>query len=191
VSVGLRRLLALAVLCVGLLALFWSLQSAKPGWWERLWYPLEYTQIVRGHARNYDLDPALLAAVIYQESKFKPDAQSSSGAVGLMQLLPDTAKGIALHTGGTQFRVDDLLNPEINVRYGAWYLRHLMRKYSDEKLALAAYNAGQDNVDRWRRNGQGIQFAETRAYVDRVEELKRIYRRAYGDELGGAGSATG
>ncbi len=186
-SVGLKRFLSLAVLCAGLLAAFWSLQSAKPGWWERLWYPLEYKQIVRGHARNYNLDPALLAAVIYQESKFKADAKSSSGAVGLMQLLPDTAKGIAIHTGGTKFTVDDLYDPEINVRYGAWYLRHLMQKYRAETVALAAYNAGQDNVDRWRKAGQGIQFAETRAYVDRVEELKKIYRRAYGDELGGAG----
>jgi soluble lytic murein transglycosylase len=102
-----------------------------------------------------------------------------------MQLLPETAKGIALHTGGTRFRVEDLYDPEINVRYGAWYLRHLIRKYRDEQTALAAYNAGQDNVDRWRRRGAGIRFAETRAYVDRVEELKEIYRRAYGDELGG------
>src|SRR5207247_10280405 len=147
-------------------------------------YPLRYEQIVRGHARNYSLDPALLAAVIYQESKFKADARSDSGAIGLMQLLPDTAKGIALHTGGTAFRVDDLYDPEINIRYGAWYLSHLLEKYRDERTALAAYNAGQDNVDRWRREGRGIQFSETRAYVDRVEELKRIHRDAYGSELG-------
>jgi soluble lytic murein transglycosylase len=172
------------VLAGGLLGAFALLQSSQPGWWERLWYPLEYQQIVRGHARNYSLDPALLAAVIYQESKFRADAKSSSGAIGLMQLLPDTAKGIALHTGGTQFRVEDLYDPEINVRYGAWYLRHLLRKYGAERTALAAYNAGQDNVDRWRRDGRGIRFSETRAYVDRVEELKKIYRRAYGDELG-------
>ena len=101
-----------------------------------------------------------------------------------MQLLPDTAKGIALHTGGTRFRVQDLYDPEINVRYGAWYLRHLIQKYRDERTALAAYNAGQDNVDQWQRAGEGIQFAETRAYVDRVEKLKRIYRHAYGAELG-------
>lgn len=174
----------MVVLVGALLATFAALQSSKPGWWERLWYPLSYPQIVRGHARNYDLDPALLAAVIYQESKFKADARSASGAIGLMQLLPDTARGIALHTGGSRFRVEDLYDPEINVRYGAWYLRHLLTKYADEKDALAAYNAGQNNVDRWRRAGKGIQFAETRAYVDRVEELKRIYRRAYGDELG-------
>ncbi len=179
-----KRALSLVVLVGALLATFATLQSSRPGWWEQLWYPLSYQQIVRGHARNYDLDPALLAAVIYQESKFKADARSTSGAIGLMQLLPDTAKGIALHTGGSRFRVEDLYNPEINVRYGAWYLRHLLTKYGDEQDALAAYNAGQDNVDRWRRAGQGIQFAETRAYVDRVEELKRIYRRAYGSELG-------
>jgi soluble lytic murein transglycosylase len=149
-----------------------------------VWYPLRYEQIVRGHARNYDLDPALLAAVIYQESKFNANARSSSGAIGLMQLLPDTAKGIAIHTGGTAFRVDDLYDPEINIRYGAWYLRHLLQKYGDERTALAAYNAGQDNVDRWRRAGVGIQFSETRAYVSRVEDLKKIYRDAYAKELG-------
>jgi soluble lytic murein transglycosylase len=180
-----RRLLAMLVLAGGVILAVALVQEAKPGWWERLWYPLHYKQIVRGHAHNYHLDPALLAAVIYQESKFKADAESKSGAIGLMQLLPDTAKGIALHTGGSAFRVDDLYDPEINVRYGAWYLRHLLRKYADERTALAAYNAGQDNVDRWRRDGLGIQFSETRAYVNRVEDLKRIYRDAYGDELGG------
>jgi soluble lytic murein transglycosylase len=179
-----RRILAVIALAGGLLAAFALLQSSQPGWWERLWYPLKYEHIVRGHARNYSLDPALLAAVIYQESKFSADAKSPSGAIGLMQLLPDTAKGIALHTGGSRFRVADLYNPEINIRYGAWYLRHLLRKYGDETTALAAYNAGQNNVDRWRRDGRGIQFAETRAYVERVEELKKIYRRAYGEELG-------
>ena len=179
-----RRFVTAAVLAGGLLASFLVVQQTKPGWWERLWYPLRYEQIVRGHAHNYDLDPALLAAVIYQESKFNADARSASGAIGLMQLLPDTAKGIALHTGGTAFRVDDLYTPELNVRYGAWYLRHLLEKYGDERTALAAYNAGQDNVDRWRRAGRGIVFPETRAYVERVEELKKIYRDAYGADLG-------
>ena len=159
---------------------FVYLQRTEPGWWARLWYPLEYEQVVRGHARNYRLDPALLAAVIYQESKFRADVKSSSGAIGLMQLLPDTAKGIAVHTGGSKFVVHDLYDPELNVRYGSWYLRHLLDKYHDEKTALAAYNAGQQNVDTWLKHGGGIRFAETRAYVDRVERLKGIYRRAYG-----------
>jgi soluble lytic murein transglycosylase len=180
-----RRLLALVVLAGALLATFAILQSAQPGWWERLWYPLRYEPIVRGHARNYHLDPALLAAVIYQESKFKAGAKSKSGAIGLMQLLPDTAKGIALHTGGAQFRVEDLYDPEINVRYGAWYLRHLLDHYHDnERLALAAYNAGEENVDHWQREHKGIQFEETRDYVKKVERLKKIYRRAYASQLG-------
>ena len=106
-----------------------------------------------------------------------------------MQLLPSTAEGIATHTGGKNFVDSDLYNPEINVRYGAWYLRHLLDKYGDERTALAAYNAGQQNVDRWRAQGKSIQFRETVAYVDRVERLKRIYRRAYGGRLGPAPTA--
>jgi soluble lytic murein transglycosylase len=176
----------LAVLAVGavLAGSFAYVWKTEPGWWVRIWYPLRYEAIVRGHARNYRLDPALLAAVIDQESKFRSTVKSRSGAIGLMQLLPGTAKGIAVHTGGTRFRVDDLYNPEINVRYGAWYLRHLIDKYGDERTALAAYNAGQENVDEWRRRGEGIAFSETRHYVKRVEHLKTLYRRGYGTELG-------
>ncbi|MDX6441937.1 MAG: soluble lytic murein transglycosylase [Gaiellaceae bacterium] len=163
------------------------LQHTEPAWWARIWYPLRYSTIVRAHAHNYDLNPALLAAVIDQESKFRADAKSSAGAVGLMQLLPDTAKGIAIHTGGSKFVTSDLYNPEINIRYGAWYLHHLIQKYGDERLALAAYNAGQENVDSWRAEGKDIQFPETRAYVDKVERLKGIYRRTYARELGLSG----
>ncbi len=179
-----RRVLTLTVLLGVVAGLVLYVQAAEPSWYYRLRYPLAYDTIVRGHAQNYRLDPALVAAVIYQESKFEPEARSKAGAVGLMQLQPDTARGIALRTGGSKFRVDDLTNPEINVRYGSWYLRHLLDKYDDERLALAAFNAGQGNVDSWREEGKGIAFAETRHYVNRVEELKRIYRDAYADELG-------
>ena len=170
----------LAAVVVFLGGAFLYLQRTEPAWWARLWYPFRYEQIVRAHARNYHLDPALLAAVIEQESKFRPDVKSSSGAIGLMQLLPATAKGIAIHTGGNRFVVSDLYTPEINIRYGAWYLEHLLQKYGSERTALAAYNAGQENVDRWLRANEGIQFPQTRAYVDRVERLKTIYRKAYG-----------
>ncbi len=163
---------------------FVYLQHSEPPWYARLWYPLHYSNIVRGHARNYDLNPALLAAVIEEESMFRADAMSSAGAIGLMLLQPATAKGIAIRTGGTKFVLNDLYNPEINVRYGAWYLHHLLLKYGDERLALAAYNAGQENVDRWRSEGEGVQFPETRAYIDKVERLKGIYRRAYKRRVG-------
>jgi soluble lytic murein transglycosylase len=173
------RVTRILVVLAALGGAFLYLQHTEPAWWARLWYPLSYKAIVTGHARNYKLDPALLSAVIYQESKFDANAKSSTGAIGLMQLQPDTAKGIAIHTGGSRFKVSDLYDPEINVRYGAWYLRHLLEKYRNERLALAAYNAGQRNVDEWRAQGEDIQFAETRAYVKRVEHLKTIYRRAY------------
>lgn len=177
------RLLALLVLVAVATGFgFWVVES-EPVWFQRLRYPLRYEHIVTGHAENYGLDPALLAAVIYQESKFDADAESSSGAVGLMQLLPETAQGIADRTGGGAFRVADLRDPEINVRYGDWYLRHLLRKYHDEETALAAYNAGQTNVDRWLEEGGGIRFAETRHYVANVRRLRDVYARAYAEEL--------
>ena len=157
---------------------------SEPVWLDRLRYPLRYEAIVTAHARNYDLDPALLAAVIYTESRFRADARSSAGALGLMQLLPETGRAIALRTGGDRFVVSDLLDPEINVRYGSWYLRELRRKYGSTRTALAAYHAGQGNVDRWREQGVGIQFPETRAYVDDVLDVVPVYRRAYRDELG-------
>lgn len=158
--------------------------QTEPTWYQRIRYPLRYEEIVRGHAENYRLEPQLVAAVIYQESKFDADAVSSSGAVGLMQLLPETGQGIADRTGGEAWEPEDLLDPELNVRYGSWYLRHLLDKYGDERLALAAYNAGQANVDEWRERGVGIQFDETRHYVERVQELKRMYAEAYAAELG-------
>lgn len=161
----------------------WVLKT-EPDWYLRARYPLEYREIVRGHAHNYGLDPDLLAAVVYVESRFDPNAHSDAGAIGLMQLLPATAEGIATRTGGTKFVVADLRDPEINVRYGAWYLSHLRARYGDMETALAAYHAGQGNVDRWRREGLGIVFPETRAYVAEVERVKRVYAKAYGPDLG-------
>jgi len=179
-----RRLLWLVVLGLLLGGAFLYVDETSPPWYERLRYPLHYSEYVRVHARQHRLDPALLAAVIYQESKFNADAKSDSGAIGLMQLTPSTAHGIAVRTGGHAFRTQDLYDPDINIRYGSWYLDNLFRKYGSERLVLAAYNAGQGNVDRWRRNGEGIQFAETRAYVARVEKLKRIYADAWRSQLG-------
>ena len=179
-----RRVALVALLAVAAAAgvTAWVV-SSEPEWYERIRYPLRYETIVLAHARNYDLPPTLLAAVIYTESKFDASARSDAGAVGLMQLLPDTAEGIALRTGGGAFVVDDLLDPEINVRYGSWYLRHLLDRYDDTETALAAYHAGQGNVDRWRRAGVGIQFPETRAYVARVLDAQKVYADAYTDEL--------
>ena len=174
----------MAAILFAALGVFFYLQKTEPPWYARLWYPLRYATIVRVHAKEEQIDPALLAAVIETESKFNADARSSAGAVGLMQLTPTTAQGIAEFTHGTRFQLADLTNPDINVRYGAWYLHRLLDKYGDERLALAAYNAGEANVDRWQKAHEGIQFPDTRAYVDKVESLKGIYRRTYPSELG-------
>ena len=112
------------------------LQRTEPSWYARLWYPLHYSAIVRGHAAHYHLDPALLAAVIEPESKFNANARSSAGAIGLMQLQPTTARGIAV-TPAAAVPARRSHDPEINVRYGAWYLRHLL-----DALPRRAHRAG-------------------------------------------------
>jgi soluble lytic murein transglycosylase len=190
----LRLVLGVALaLGVAGIATFVVLERTMPDWYARLRYPLHYAAIVRADARGENLDAALLAAVISTESKFDPGTVSSAGAVGLMQLMPQTAQGIAEHTGGVRFVQSDLRDPAINVRYGAWYLRHLELRYASrpdsEGLALAAYNAGQGVVDRWLAEtppGQPVvlRYSETRSYVSHVRSLQRIFRRAWGHELG-------
>jgi soluble lytic murein transglycosylase len=167
-----RALALLAVIGIGVAAAV--VVTTEPAWYLRMRYPLKYEEIVEGHARNYRLEPALLAAVIYRESKFDARAGSNAGAIGLMQLTPATARGIALRTGGTRFELSDLYDPELNVRYGAWYLRHLLDAFDgDLRRALAAYNGGRGNVER------GVVFPETREYVKRVLAARDAYREAY------------
>lgn len=179
---GTKRLIA-GLLIVGALGggvAAWVLGS-KPDWYERFRYPLEYEQLVTRNARAYDLDPALIAAVIYTESRFEPDAVSEAGAIGLMQLMPDTGEWIATTTGGERFRVDDLYDPTTNVRFGSYYLGKLLEKYEGNlRIALAAYHAGQTNADKWLKRGGRIGFADTRAYVENVLEAREAYREAYG-----------
>jgi soluble lytic murein transglycosylase len=154
-----------------------------------LTYPLQDTAIIRQQAHANHLDPALVAAVIYAETKF--DARTSSaGALGLMQILPSTARYLAHLSGGTSFRVADLGEPRVNIAYGSYYLRYLFDLYDgDETLALAAYNAGATNVNAWiaraRAHGEtlrttAIPFPQTRAYVEKVEAAQVTYRKDYG-----------
>src|SRR3954466_5094672 len=156
--------------------------------------PLRHEDIIRQQARDKDLDPALIAAVIYAESRFRDGQVSRAGAQGLMQITPATARMIARKSGGVAFTVEDLGTPQVNIAYGAWYLRYLMARYAgNEPFALAAYNGGEGNVDRWidaaQQRGEAltiaaIPFAETRAYVQRVEQAKAESRRSYRRELG-------
>jgi soluble lytic murein transglycosylase len=156
--------------------------------------PLRHEDIIRQQASEKDLDPALIAAVIYAESRFRDGQRSGAGAEGLMQITPTTAHEIARKSGGTAFVTGDLATPQVNISYGAWYLRYLMGRYAGNRtFALAAYNAGEGNVDRWidraRQRDEAltidaIPFSETRTYVQRVLDARAEYRRSYGRELG-------
>ena len=164
-----------------------------PGWYARTVYPLEYEAAITASARRKDLDPALVAAIIYAESRFDAQARSPHGAVGLMQLLPETAAQIARETGGVAFVPADLDDPRVNIRYGCYYLRTVLDQFGgDSVAAIAAYNAGAGAVGEWeaaaRAEGHALRvadipYAETRAYVRSVLEARGIYREMYGDRL--------
>jgi soluble lytic murein transglycosylase len=181
-----------ALLLGALIALVTMFPQVKQGIQE-LTLPLRHEDIIRQQAADKKLDPALLAAMIYQESKFQ-DRTSSAGAKGLMQILPSTAQFIAHKSGGTAFELRDLGTPQINISYGAWYLRYLIDRYGgNETLAVAAYNAGLTNVDKWVKRAGGdanfdpardIPFPETRGYVHSVMEHRKLYRDKYASELG-------
>jgi soluble lytic murein transglycosylase len=177
----------LAVLCVGLILSEVDHAVRDRG------LPLSETSVIRQQAAEKHLDPALIAAVIFAETKFDP-RPSAAGAEGLMQILPDTAYFIAHLSGGYRFTAADLATPQINVAYGSYYLRYLLNHYDgNEMLAVAAYNAGLANVDSWVEQASAagrtltvaaIPFPETRAYVQRVLEAQRDYRATYARELG-------
>ncbi len=155
--------------------------------------PLTDASIIREQAAAKDLDPALIAAVIYAETKFDP-RPSSAGAQGLMQILPSTAYYLAHLSGGVTFTAGDLSEPSVNVAYGSYYLRYLLDHYGgDEMLAVAAYNAGLTNVDEWvahahaegaQLSAEAIPFPETREYVRRVLSAQAAYRATYSRQLG-------
>jgi soluble lytic murein transglycosylase len=180
-----------AVLAAGVLAI--TLGPGLSHTVRKLALPLHDAQIIREQAQDKQLDPALIAAVIYAETKFDPRT-SPAGAQGLMQLLPSTAHFLAHLSGGTRFTTGDLASPAINVAYGSYYLRYLLDHYEgDEMLAVAAYNAGLANVDRWlaqaRAEGRQlavseIPFEQTRAYVQRVLQAEGEYRALYAQQLG-------
>jgi soluble lytic murein transglycosylase len=161
---------------------------------QELALPLRHEDIIRQQAAQKQLDPSLIAGVIYVESHFR-DQTSHAGAKGLMQLMPQTADYIARKSGGTRFVQGDLATPQVNISYGSWYLRYLLQKYhGSDTLALAAYNAGEGKVDEWWRaavdSGQNfdvarhIPFPETRDYVTHVLEARAAYRKQYARELG-------
>ncbi len=193
-AVSRRRRIALAVVGIGILIALVVL--AMPLFRQAVnefTLPLDHQDIIRQQASKERLDPALVAAVIYAETKFNP-RPSPAGAQGLMQIMPATAEFLAHRSGATTFTVADLAKPDVNIAYGSYLLRYLLDRYNGNKvLALAAYNAGESNVDGWvaqaRAHGarltvDEIPFPETKAYVARVLKAQHDYRSSYASQLG-------
>lgn len=185
---GRRILVVLAAIALGAGGAFAvSRMDVLEGAIREVTLPLRHDDIIRQQAAEKDLDPALIAAVIYAESRFR-DQTSHAGARGLMQITPDTARAIERLSGGSTFVLEDLADPDINIAYGSFHLRHLLDKYPGNAVAaLAAYNAGEARVNQWggaELELEGIRFDETRAYVDQVLEKREEYRRHYPDDLG-------
>ncbi len=184
-----RRWLALGTgaVVVGLLAGVLVAGGAFDKALQELTLPLKHEDVIRQQSSEKGVDAALIAAVIYSESKFS-DATSSAGARGLMQITPEAAEFIERQSGATSFEMEDLSDPEINIRYGTFLLKELLERYGgDEAAALAAYNAGPGNADKWggsSLNVSDIPFPETRAYVEEVLAKQKEYRHKYRKELG-------
>lgn len=152
-------------------------------------YPIEYAEIVAKEATANQLDPALVYSVIKVESNFNPDAVSRAGAIGLMQITPDTFEWLQTKLkSDAKYETQELLNPEINIRYGCKFLSILLEKYGNERTALSAYNAGIGNVNSWLKDPDisqdgtmldNIPYEETRNYVNAVLKNYKEYSNLY------------
>lgn len=156
----------------------------------RLEYPLKYLDITEKYAEEYGIDPYFVLSVIKAESNFNPKAVSGKGAIGLMQIHPDTGKWIAENIGVTRYSEDILFDPETNIRFGCWYLNNLNKEFKDPVLMLAAYNAGSGNVVKWLNDERYsdnnklkyIPFKETQDYIERITKNYRMYKRLYKEQ---------
>ena len=153
----------------------------------KLFFPLQYSTQVQKYAKQNNIDPYLVYAVIKAESNFKSSASSTKGANGLMQLTDETAKWCAAKMGNDSFDVQKVLEPETNISIGCWYISYLL-KNSEGRLvnALASYNAGGSNVNSWLTehgsdtlDADKIPFPETRNYVKKVIFNYKMYSTLY------------
>lgn len=158
--------------------------------WITVFYPLPNRDIVFSMAHEYNVDPYLVFAIIRAESKFQTTAQSRVGAKGLMQIMPETADWIAKQMNISNFNAEDLHNPEVNIRFGCWYIKDLNTEFKGNiPLQVAAYNAGRGKVSQWVQEGrwdgnpsniEGIPFPETKQYVKNVLKNYQAYNAIYG-----------
>ncbi|WP_231036118.1 lytic transglycosylase domain-containing protein [Pectinatus sottacetonis] len=156
---------------------------------KKYFYPYPYEQVINKYAQKYNMDSTLVAGIILAESKFVPNAKSHRGAIGLMQIMPETGQWIAKNISDNNYTDDKLYDPETNIRYGVWYLAFLMREFRhNEILAVAAYNAGHGQIEQWQQiyhwgrnfaDYKKIPYKETRDYVKRVLDNRKSYKKLY------------
>jgi soluble lytic murein transglycosylase len=155
------------------------------------YFILNYEPQIIAYSKNNNLNPALISAIVFVESRFDPRAESRKGALGLMQIMPTTGKWVAEQLQWDQFSDRDLLNPQKNLEVGVWYFAYLKQYFKEnESLALASYNAGHRNVSQWISNQvwdgdvvklEKIPFPETKNYVFRINFIKKVYAYLYPD----------
>lgn len=152
--------------------------------------PVEYSEIVEAVSFEEGVPENVLYAVIYTESSFVSDAVSSAGAVGLMQMLPETAEWLCSREG-VEFDKEMLTDPEFNIKYGAKYLKILYDRYENWDAAHAAYHAGFSRVDSWLEEGtayyndgqlKGIPLTSTDLYVNKIRDLREKYFKQLQEE---------
>ena len=141
----------------------------------RTLFPLDYREEILAWSAFYDLEPAWVASVIRNESRFRPQATSPTGAIGLMQIMPETGEWIAVQLQLTDYSTASLNDGALNIALGTWYLRYLLDRFSDFDAALMAYNAGPSNADDWNGNPE-LAFPETQGYIRRIHLSLPIYR---------------
>ena len=192
-----RNAAPIAVACVCLLML-----ACLAAFWARRWepqkkqliYPLEYREELLAASEEFDIDPCLLAALVYCESSFQADAVSSVGAIGLMQIMPETGQWLSGKVElDEEYTTESLYDPAVNLRLGCWYLSYLHRRYDGRwQEALTAYIAGQGQVDRWLQDpalsadGKTLDVIpgqDVKEYAAKVMRTHESYKEAYPDVL--------
>lgn len=150
---------------------------------------LMYADYVSSASKEFGVEESLIYAVIYCESSFDPEVVSSVGARGLMQIMPATFEELQRYTG-EKYDVDALFEPQINIRYGTYYLSKMCERFGDWEIAIAAYNAGPTTVSKWLQNEEYCQdgklihipYSETDKYVKKVKGMVEKYKDMYENE---------
>ena len=181
--------LGILILCMAF-SFFFIMQSESMQ--RQYLYPYPYRSVVEHYAAKYKVDSSLVAGMILSESKFRNEAKSHRGAIGLMQLMPETAMWISEQLDDKEYELSELREPQKNIEYGTWYIASLEEEFEgNDVLALAAYNAGRGNVHDWMeenhwgmdfREVSAIPYEETRAYVASVLKNRKKYLELYDDK---------